>query len=339
MLNSSQLDMVFENDVFKEYLCTQNISVNELQQHLHEAIINVLENTMSKTAMMELAIMKGLHLKNSNSKRDIIQQLWNPMKESHKRKNTGECLNSKRRSSNERNDDYTCLFKWKNNKKVEKEYKQNTDNISESTEEVPMRNNIIIAQPEPEHEPLEYIQSIEFKGQLEHNVIEDDPTHTTEFKGQLEENVIEDDFSLDSVLTMQSDCCYLCNSSFELNACSKIHQFCEKYQKYTELRKANCVFDNFYSVWLPIDHTISNVHYEDINKRRSMIRNVALDNSIQMDSTGYCRYLQDINLYYPSLMSVTQKDALYFMNNHNVYPRTITNEMIILLPVNNVYMI
>ena len=46
MLNSSHIDMVFKDNVFKEYLCTQNISVNELKQHLHEAIINVLENTI-----------------------------------------------------------------------------------------------------------------------------------------------------------------------------------------------------------------------------------------------------------------------------------------------------
>ena len=88
-----------------------------------------------------------------------------------------------------------------------------------------------------------------------------------------------------------------------------------------------------------MDNSISNVHYEDINKRRSMTRNVALDTSIRMDSTGYFRYLQEISLYYPSLMNATQNDALYVMNNHNVYPRTITDDMLILLPVSNVYMI
>ena len=80
MSNSTHIDLVFEDDVFKEYLCTRNIIVNELQQHLHEAIMNVLERTITKTTIIEFTIMKGIHLKNCKNKRGMIQQLWNPMK-------------------------------------------------------------------------------------------------------------------------------------------------------------------------------------------------------------------------------------------------------------------
>jgi len=316
MLNSTHIDLVFEDDVFKEYLCTRNIIVNELQEHIHEAIMNVLERTMSETTILEFAIMKGLHLKNSKNKRDTIQQLWNPMRRSQKRRNTcnsGSYTNSKRRLSDEEcqsSTNYTCMFKWKN-KSHEKAISVNSE-IVESVH-------------------CEIVESVHSEI-LESNATEeisDIIDLTLERVESTEENV-------DSIVMK---CCHSCNASFEMNKCSQIHQFCAKYQKYTELRTPNSVFDNFYSVWLPVDNSISNVHYEDINKRRSMIRNVALDTSIRMDSTGYCRYLQDISLYYPSLMNATQKDALYFMNNHNVYPRTITDDMLNLLPVSNVYMI
>ena len=316
MLNSTHIDLVFEDDVFKEYLCTRNIVVNELQEHIHEAIMNVLERTMSETTILEFAIMKGIHLKNSKNKRDTIQQLWNPMRRSQKRRNTcnsGSYTNSKRRLSDEEcqsSTNYTCMFKWKN-KSHEKAISVNSE-IVESVH-------------------CEIVESVHSEI-LESNATEeisDIIDLTLERVESTEENV-------DSIVMK---CCHSCNASFEMNKCSQIHQFCAKYQKYTELRTPNSVFDNFYSVWLPVDNSISNVHYEDINKRRSMIRNVALDTSIRMDSTGYCRYLQDISLYYPSLMNATQKDALYFMNNHNVYPRTITDDMLNLLPVSNVYMI
>ena len=316
MLNSTHIDLVFEDDVFKEYLCTRNIVVNELQEHIHEAIMNVLERTMSETTILEFAIMKGIHLKNSKNKRDTIQQLWNPMKRSQKRRNTcnsGSYTNSKRRLSDEEcqsSTNYTCMFKWKNN--------SHEKAISVNSEIVESVHSEIV---ESVHSEI-----------LESNATEeisDIIDLTLERVESTEENV-------DSIVMK---CCHSCNASFEMNKCSQIHQFCAKYQKYTELRTPNSVFDNFYSVWLPVDNSISNVHYEDINKRRSMIRNVALDTSIRMDSTGYCRYLQDISLYYPSLMNATQKDALYFMNNHNVYPRTITDDMLNLLPVSNVYMI
>lgn len=316
MLNSTHIDLVFEDDVFKEYLGTRNIVVNELQEHIHEAIMNVLERTMSETTILEFAIMKGIHLKNSKNKRDTIQQLWNPMRRSQKRRNTcnsGSYTNSKRRLSDEEcqsSTNYTCMFKWKN-KSHEKAISVNSE-IVESVH-------------------CEIVESVHSEI-LESNATEeisDIIDLTLERVESTEENV-------DSIVMK---CCHSCNASFEMNKCSQIHQFCAKYQKYTELRTPNSVFDNFYSVWLPVDNSISNVHYEDINKRRSMIRNVALDTSIRMDSTGYCRYLQDISLYYPSLMNATQKDALYFMNNHNVYPRTITDDMLNLLPVSNVYMI
>ena len=329
MLNSTHIDLVFEDDVFKEYLCTRNIIVNELQEHIHEAIMNVLERTMSETTILEFAIMKGLHLKNSKNKRDTIQQLWNPMRRSQKRRNTcnsGSYTNSKRRLSDEEcqsSTNYTCMFKWKN-KSHEKAISVNSEIVeSVHCEIVESVHSEIL-----ESNATEEISDIIVESNATEE-ISDIIDLTLERVESTEENI-------DSIVMK---CCHSCNASFEMNKCSQIHQFCAKYQKYTELRTPNSVFDNFYSVWLPVDNSISNVHYEDINKRRSMIRNVALDTSIRMDSTGYCRYLQDISLYYPSLMNATQKDALYFMNNHNVYPRTITDDMLNLLPVSNVYMI
>jgi len=326
MLNSTHIDLVFEDDVFKEYLGTRNIVVNELQEHIHEAIMNVLERTMSETTILEFAIMKGIHLKNSKNKRDTIQQLWNPMRRSQKRRNTcnsGSYTNSKRRLSDEEcqsSTNYTCMFKWKN-KSHEKAISVHNSEIVESVHSEIVSEIL-------ESNATEEISDIIVESNATEE-ISDIIDLTLERVESTEENV-------DSIVMK---CCHSCNASFEMNKCSQIHQFCAKYQKYTELRTPNSVFDNFYSVWLPVDNSISNVHYEDINKRRSMIRNVALDTSIRMDSTGYCRYLQDISLYYPSLMNATQKDALYFMNNHNVYPRTITDDMLNLLPVSNVYMI
>ena len=330
MLNSTHIDLVFEDDVFKEYLCTRNIIVNELQEHIHEAIMNVLERTMSETTILEFAIMKGLHLKNSKNKRDTIQQLWNPMKRSQKRRstcNSSSYTNSKRRLSDEEcqsTTNYTCMFKWKNNSH-EKEISVHNSEIVESV------NSEIVESVHSEIVESVHSEIVESNTTEEISDIIDLTLEHVESTEQIEE--------IPNVDSIVMKCCHSCNASFEMNKCSQIHQFCAKYQKYTELRIPNSVFDNFYSVWLPVDNSISNVHYEDINKRRSMIRNVALDTSIRMDSTGYCRYLQDISLYYPSLMNATQKDALYFMNNHNVYPRTITDDMLNLLPVSNVYLI
>ena len=320
MLNGSHIDLVFEDAVFKEYLNTHSICVHELKQCLHEAIVNVLEDTMSKTTLLELAIMKGLHLQNSTSKREMIQRVWNPKEQSHK----------KRKMENQTSTKYKCMFEWK---KKHETKKQTIKEFSPTVEEEMEPNEEIKS---TEHsEIIEIIEPLEYSTSTEHSEI----IGPLEILKSTETSEFETVTDLDSILVMQSTCCYLCNTSFDSCSCSPIHQFCEKYQKYTERRTPNCIFDNFYSVWLPIDRSISNVHYDDINKRRSVIRNVASDTSIKMDSTGYCRYLQDINLYYPSLMSTTQKDALYFMNNQNVYPRTITDEMIMLLPVNDVYMI
>ena len=65
---------------------------------------------------------------------------------------------------------------------------------------------------------------------------------------QVESTEIEEIPNVDSIVVMQSKFCHSCNASFEMNKCSQIHKFCAKYQKYTELRIPNCVFDNFYSV-------------------------------------------------------------------------------------------
>ena len=128
--------------------------------------------------------------------------------------------------------------------------------------------------------------------------------------------------------------CSICHLHINLRRCNVLYKYCEKHERYSVDRVPNTVYDLYYNKWLPVASNVAHNHYADIEEQRAKIRafDVGHANSSFSVSALYMKHLTRIAMYYPSLMTETQKDFQRGINMGNAIGY-INEEMIRLLPV------
>ena len=127
--------------------------------------------------------------------------------------------------------------------------------------------------------------------------------------------------------------CSICHLHINLRRCNVLYKYCEKHERYSVDRVPNTVYDLYYNKWLPVASNVAHNHYADIEEQRAKIRafDVGHANSSFSVSALYMKHLTRIAMYYPSLMTETQKDFQRGINMGNAIGY-INEEMIRLLP-------
>ena len=126
-----------------------------------------------------------------------------------------------------------------------------------------------------------------------------------------------------------SNRCQICQFHCTLKNCSILNKYCEKYYIYYSDRVPHHIYDPYHRTWLPVQQSVSSIHYNHVDEKRIWIRHFNVSNS---SFETFKLYLEMVVLFYPSLMTDILKDCLIAIQN-GYYAESITQDLITLLPI------
>ena len=280
MIDRRSIDLLFNDTVFREHLCSYGVPVEEHRRRMEECVLRVLSESMNKRTMIEHARLRGIKNYKNISKHALLEALWSPVS---------------LETSTER-----C------EKKKERKKKKKTVSFGAVTHMEPVVERI--------HEEVA-VQEI---------VVEREP--------QIEEH--EETVIVTPAIVEDSSRCSLCLKEYTETKCCRINRYCETKSKYTEDRVPNAVYDSFYERWLPVRPNLSQYHYSHIETKRTRLRcfDIMRAKRTQSESTMYKSFVDDLQKYYPSLMTQRQRDFVIGYEL-GVMVESIDDDMVKLMPL------
>ena len=292
MIDGTHLDDLFSDSVFIEHLHSYGVPLEEHRHQLEECVLRVLSEMMNKRILIEHARIRGIKNYKNISKRKLLEELWNPL--------SGV-------SSND------------------------VSSIKPTIDE------------EQQHEQKKKKRKVSFPEMLSMEIII--PEIETEL--ELEPDIESASVSIPMTETVQNiplyvqpqtppplkdpSRCPVCEILYTYTECSYLNRYCQTTYKYTQCRVPDAVYDSFFDRWLPVNPKQSQLHYKEIEAKRTKLRcfDVMEAKRTRSEATKYKTFLEELQKYYPSLMTQRQKDFIIGYK-HGVMVESIDEDMVAL---------